>query len=381
MSIWNKILICLILLASLAMWYLGMRALATHRAWRTAAKKLQTELAQLEAERTRLIEGDASTRGIRQLQVELAKYTLQRGRVWNSCRPIRVDVRQDPQTGVVVQVSLSVDRLGLSGLQDVQELPVDSLVYLFDEREIQNGGVYLGAFRVAAVTPRQQDQPAMVQLDSVFHLTNREVQRLQRAMQAAQQGGVGWTLCELLPKDDHEIFAGLDANTLAQILPKSVVDEYVRDGKPSDPNNPNSPPFFRKLRDYESAIRHLSLKRAELIDQVAALQADKNRLDAALADSQREAQARDQEIARFQQELQRAELERDLAVNHLKAVEDTLSRVTTARDTLIEQNRVTAGEIAQAQEKAYQLIEQRVRSMAQVEQQVSQHTTAAGARN
>jgi len=373
MSIWNKILICLILLASLAMWYLGMRALATHRAWRTAAKKLQNDLAQLETEHRRLIDGDGTTKGIRQLQVELAKYTSQRGRVWNGCRPVRVDVRQDPQAGVVVQVSVTVDRLGLAGLQDVQELPVDSLVYVFDERDIRQGGVFLGAFRVAAVTPRQQDQPAMVQLESVAHLTNREVQRVQGAMQAAQQAGVGWTICELLPKDDHELFAGLDADTLAQILPKSVVDEYVRDGKPTDPSNPNSPPFFRKLRDYESAIRHLSLKRAELIDQVAALTADKNRLDAAIADSQRETQARDQEIAQFQQQLKRAEFERDLAVNHLKAVEDTLARVTTARDTLIQQNRVTVSEIAQAQEKARQLIEQRVRSMAQAEQQVSQH--------
>ncbi|MGQ9504139.1 MAG: hypothetical protein ACUVQG_02680 [Thermogutta sp.] len=381
MSIWNKILICLILLASLAMWYLGMRALATHRAWRTAVRKLQAELAQLEAEQTRLINGDATTKGIRQLQVELAKYTQQRGRVWNACRPIRVDVRSDPQAGPVAQVSLSVDRLGLAGLQDVQELPVDSLVYLFDEREIQQGGVFLGAFRVAAVTPRQQDQPAMVQLESVFHLTNREVQRLQAAFQAAQQGGIGWTLCELLPKDDHEIFAGLDANSLAQILPKSVLDEYVQDGKPSDPNNPNSPPFFRKLRDYESAIRYLSLKRAALIDQVVALQSDTKRLDAAIADAQRETQARDQEIAQFKQELQRAEQERDLAVNHLKAVEQCLSRMTAARDTLIEQNRVTVGEIAQAQEKARQLIEQRVRSMAQVGQQVSQAATTIGSQN
>lgn len=381
MSIWNKILICLILLASLAMWYLGMRALATHRAWRTAAKKLQAELAQLEAEQSRLINGDATTKGIRQLQVELAKYTQQRGRVWNACRPIRVDVRPDPQAGLIAQVSLSVDRLGLAGLQDVQELPVDSLVYLFDEREVQQGGAFLGAFRVAAVTPRQQDQPAMVQLESVFHLTNPEVQRLQAAFQAAQQGGIGWTLCELLPKDDHEIFAGLDANSLAQILPKSVIEEYVKDGKPSDPNNPNSPPFFRKLRDYESAISYLSLKRAELIDQVAALRGDKQRLDAAIADAQRDTQVRDQEVAQFQQELQRAERERGLAVGHLEAVEKCLSRVTSARDTLIQQNRVTVEEIAQAQEKGCQLIEQRVRSMAQVGQQVSQAATTAETRN
>jgi len=361
------------------MWYLGMRALATHRAWRTAAKRLQSELAQLEAERERLIHGDGTTKGIRQLQVELAKYTSQRGRVWNGCRPVRVDVRQDPQAGLVVQVSVVVDRLGLAGLQEVQELPVDSLVYLFDERDIQQGGVYLGAFRVAAVTPRQQDQPAMVQLESVLHLTDRELRRIQSAMQAAQQGGTGWTICELLPKDDHEIFAGLNPEALAQILPKKVVDEYIRDGKPSDPNNPNSPPFFRKLRDYESAIRYLHLKRSELMDQVAARTADKGRLEAAVADSQREAKARDQEVAQLQEVLKRAEFERDLAVNHLKAVEDTLARVTVARDALIQQNRVTAAEIAQAQEKARQLIEQRVRSVAQSEQPASS-VTAEGTR-
>ncbi|HPU05019.1 MAG TPA: hypothetical protein PLO20_00680, partial [Thermogutta sp.] len=161
--------------------------------------------------------------------------------------------------------------------------------------------------------------------------------------------------------------------------PKKVVDEYIRDGKPSDPNNPNSPPFFRKLRDYESAIRYLHLKRSELMDQVAALTADKGRLEAAVADSQREAKARDQEVAQLQEVLKRAEFERDLAVNHLKAVEDTLARVTVARDALIQQNRVTAAEIAQAQEKARQLIEQRVRSVAQSEQPASS-VTAEGTR-
>lgn len=367
MSIWNKVLICLILLASLAMWYLGMRALATHRAWRTAVKKLQADLAQLEKERERLIHGDATTKGIRQLRVELAKYTSQRGRVWHGCRPMRVDVRQDPQAGFVVQVSLTVEQLGLSGLQNVQELPVDSAVYLFDERDVQQGGSYLGAFRVSAVTPRQGDQPAMVQLESTGFLTNREVQRIQAAVQAAQQGNLGWTICELLPTDDHEIFAGLDAQTLAQILPKDVVDEYLRDGKPSDPNNPQSPPFWRKLRDYEVALRNLAFQRAELIDQIASLTADKNRLDACLADAKREEQARDQEIAQLKQELSRKEQERDLAQNHLKVVEDTLARVTKARDDLIRQNRQTAEELARAQIKARDLIEQRVRSVAQGE--------------
>lgn len=367
MSIWNKVLICLILVASLAMWYLGMRALATHRAWRTAVKKLQADLAQLEKERERLIHGDATTKGIRQLQVELAKYTSQRGRVWHGCRPMRVDVRQDPQAGFVVQVSLTVEQLGLSGLQNVQELPVDSAVYLFDERDVQQGGSYLGAFRVTAVTPRQENQPAMLQLESTTFLTSREVQRIQAAVQAAQQGNLGWMICELLPTDDHEIFAGLDAQTLAQILPRDVVDEYLRDGKPSDPNNPQSPPFWRKLRDYEVALRNLAFKRAELIDQIASLTADKNRLDACLADAQREEQARDQEIAQLKQDLTRKEHERDLAQNHLKVVEETLARVTKARDDLIRQNRQTAEELARAQIKARDLIEQRVRTVAQGE--------------
>ncbi|MGQ9762569.1 MAG: hypothetical protein ACUVQH_11740 [Thermogutta sp.] len=170
--------------------------------------------------------------------------------------------------------------------------------------------------------------------------------------------------CELLPVDDHEIFADLDAQTLAALLPQSVVDEYVRDGKPSDPNNPQSPPYWRKLRDYEGALRMLSLKRAELIDQLASLTADKNRLDAALADAQREEQTRDQEIAQLKQELSRKEHERDLAQNHLKAVEDTLARVTAARDQVIQQNLKTAEELARAQLKSRDLVEQRVRSMA-----------------
>ena len=46
MSIWNKVLIGLILLASIGFFILGARALKTHQYWREQALQLEQELAQ-----------------------------------------------------------------------------------------------------------------------------------------------------------------------------------------------------------------------------------------------------------------------------------------------------------------------------------------------
>lgn len=365
MSIWNKILVCLILIASLAMWYLGMRALATHRAWREAAKKLEGQLAQLKAEETVLREGDGTRRGLRQVKVELAKYVSQRGRVWLNCRPMQMAVNKTPEGSDIVQVSLVFETLGLAGLTDVQELPVDSQVYLFDERAPQDGGRYLGKFRVAAVAPRQGDQPAQVVVESLSMITPREMQLIQRAVQGAQAAEAGFSVTELLPTDDHEIFAGITPDELARMLPPSAINEYANDGKPSDPTNPQSPLFERRLRDYEWTLSYLHWRRTDLIDALAAANKNLEMLKASLADAQREEQARDAEIAQLKQDLDRATTERDAVADHLQQVEETLGRVAARRDALIQENRRTALEIARLQAQAIERIEQQTRAMAQ----------------
>ncbi|NMC21625.1 MAG: hypothetical protein GYA33_14540, partial [Thermogutta sp.] len=349
----------------LAMWYFGMRALATHRAWREAAKKVEGQLAQLKAEEAVLREGDGTRRGLRQVKVELAKYGSQRGRVWFNCRPMQMAVNKTPEGSDIVQISLVFETLGLAGLTDVQELPVDSQVYLFDERAPQDGGRYVGKFRVAAVAPRQGDQPAQVVMESLSMLTPREMQLIQQAVQGAQAAEAGFTVTELLPTDDHEIFAGVDPEELARMLPPSVVNEYANDGKPSDPTNPQSPLFERKLRDYEWALSYLHYRRADLIDALAAANKDLEMLKSSLADAQREEQARDAEIAQLKQDLDRATVERDAVAGHLGKVEETLARVSARCDALIQENRQAALEIARLQAKAIELIEQRTRAMAQ----------------
>ncbi len=365
MSIWNKILVCLILVASLAMWYLGMRALATHRAWRDAEKKLQTQLAQLEAERKTIREGDGTRMGLRQLKVELAKYVMQRGRVWYNCHPMQMAANKAPDGSDFVQISLSFDTLGLGGIPDVQQLPVDSQLYLFDERPVADGGRYLGKFRVAAVAPRQGDQAAQVVLESVSMLTPRELQIIQRAVQGAQASETGFTAAELLPSDDHEIFAGIPREELEKMLPPSVVEEYVKDGKPTDPNNPQSPPFERKLRDYEWAISYLHYRRATMIDAIASANTDLQALKFSRADADREIQAREAEIAQLKQDRDRAVAERDAVTEQLRLVDECLARVAARRDALIQENRQVALEIARLQAKAIELIDQRTRAMAQ----------------
>ena len=103
MSIWNKVLVGLIGVASLALFYLAARTMKTHQYWRELAAKFEQRIEQLDRANETLVEGAGrpSAPGqpaIRQLRLELNKLVLDRGRMWLHCDP-KVKVNPEPGHG------------------------------------------------------------------------------------------------------------------------------------------------------------------------------------------------------------------------------------------------------------------------------------------
>ena len=259
MSIWNKILIVLILLASLGLFYLSARALKTHQYWREQARDRQQELGweldaqlvwtegpdsaavkareeelqklgpeagqgmqqakqQFEEQAKQLLTNMGSDAGLmerdvrlgrRQAEVALHEQLLQRGRVWIGCMP------QQVQAGLVSVV------IPIPGHQ----IEAQTVLWVFDKPDVQRRGSYLGQFTVTAVGGQDN---RMLQLQPGVRMTAPQFKRLQ---QSAARGSPDWVLYEVMPTDSHEALAGLDEERLKQMLPQGTVQEYIMDGQ------------------------------------------------------------------------------------------------------------------------------------------------------
>jgi hypothetical protein len=257
MSIWNKVLVGLILVASLAFFYLAMRTLQTHKHWR--------ELVRDHIEGTG--EGPAYRPGIdwyrtnaEELQEQIEAKTLelrillaQRGRVWANCRP-RVDAGTK-QTGLV-----AVDTSG-------RGIAEKTVLYVFDESHVQQGGRYVGEFKVATLevldgngngaleqaecppafrqffpaadrngdgtldpeefSAAKAKYPGPEMLKPALAMTQEELDRLVGAVAA----DTSWRMYETMPADSHEALARIDPEQRKELLPADGADEYLKDGQ------------------------------------------------------------------------------------------------------------------------------------------------------
>ena len=132
--------------------------------------------------------------------------------MWTDCQP-----QAGPQTAQTGQVAVATNVRGISPQLVLQ---------VFDATPVQDGGRYLGEFRVAEV----QEAAGLLTLEPSLRMSARELQRL--ATGAAS--GATWTLYETMPVDTHETFADLTPEQLKQLLPADSVEEYLNDGKMLD---------------------------------------------------------------------------------------------------------------------------------------------------
>jgi len=363
MSIWNKVLVGLIAVAALVFWYMTMRTLKTQQYWRELAQAYQDAVDEVKDQNELLREGREEDgqlvfMGIRQTKFELEKVLLDRGRAWYNCTPAAT-----PQTAQTGEVRVTTD------LPDPHGLTVNTVVYVFEEKPVAEGGAYLGPFVVDQVAAKQ------VALKPAFQFTPAELQRISRS-----QGP--WVMYDKLPADNYYLFAELDEEQLRKLLPAESVEEYLHHGEEASWEDveqwgidgvvvdENGLPllddqgrkiedrdgiFHRRLRDY-AALLHAApygeqydalvpsrrTKQTLLANLITTMQRDVQYMRAAADDAKRQVTFRQNEIAALKADLAKIRAERDAVAN-----------------------RTMAAQIARIQLEAARRIEERARAMAQ----------------
>ncbi|MCS7237287.1 MAG: hypothetical protein NZ899_03350 [Thermoguttaceae bacterium] len=395
MYIWNRVLLGVVGLLSLVMLILGARALKTHQYWRQIALRLEQELKEQQRLR-RILLGLAPLEEIQQAREKgLITYTLpeietavhdimlRRGPVWYGCQPRGVD----PANGAV-RVVVPVPN---------HQIQPRNVFWVFDERPLNQGGAFLGVFEVAGIGGEENRE---LQLTPLLSMEPGEIQRLQQSAAAPTM----WTLRQLLPPDQPQIFAGLSTAELEQLFPATafprpeerqrIISEYEFDGKPltveearlkglrgivaatdergnivleeglPKPLDSGKGIFVRQLRAYESLIGWYHRQRAEWRDRLAVAQRTGNYLKRVTADATLQQQFRQRDVDYFRQEKARETAERDLVASFRQSVEDRLNQDRAEIQRILAENRRMAGELARIQAEAIRAVEARIQQMA-----------------
>ena len=135
-------------------------------------------------------------------------------------------------------------------------LVVDSVVFAFDQAPYEQGGRYVGEFKVTAVAEGSPDVTVVPNLP----LTEAQTQALDKAKGP-------WALYATMPVDDPAEFASLDEATRAKLLPKDSVADY---GKAD-----------RELHDYKAFFHEDVVQRALIEDSIAKINNNIQRMAAA----------------------------------------------------------------------------------------------------
>lgn len=372
MSIWNKVLLGLVIFTALVFSYLGMRTLKTHQYWCELTKKIEKKEAEVAAQNELLVEGSPEgaaepVRGIKQYRAEINNLVSLRGRMWSNCEPKNAN----PQTG---QVTVAPDRPAPHLIRD------SNVLYVFDENDAAKGGRYLGKFIVTAVAE------TTVALAPLEPMNERELAQL-----AKSKGP--WVMYEKMPADNHWAMAELSEADKKALLPKDVVGEYLHDGEKATwetiDNEWKVPGelvdefgkrlrdadgkkladakglYERPLRDYDVIFTDAKLERTMMAHLFASLQANTARLAEAAAEVKAQITSRKAQVADMTEAKGKIETERAALLAHEKALKRRIGEFTTMVNTLLASNRAQAAEIAKAQLEAAKRIDARSPSMAQ----------------
>ncbi len=354
MSIWNKILLGLVGVASLALFYLAARTLKTHQYWYNLAQQYQAKIDQVQSDTYKLREGVApdgtsAPPGIRQVRRELDQLLIDRGRVWHNCvaKLTNVDKAKGTVEARVTADASNPDSLANKG---------NCVVYAFEEANAQDGGRYLGEFRVS-VGPDKQPL-----LQSAMMMPPREIERLTAAKQP-------WVLYEQMPHDNHRLFADLTDKQKEAILPRDVATEYLNDGKPAAKNEPAdhtvNGKYVRALRDYQTLFHADRINWTQMLDLFEATTRDKALIDSALADARRQEQADAKHVVEAKEKLAKFAHQRDIVKAYHEKLQSQLEAVTAEVDQLLKANQAAADQLARSQWEAVRRIDQRVHDMVQ----------------
>jgi hypothetical protein len=350
MSIWNKILIGLIITASLVFFYMSSRMLKTQKYWSDLAEKYSKRIDELQkndklCEEGGTVDGQFKP-GIEQVRAELNLLNIDRQRVWYNCDP-KVDINR--QTGVVT-VKVAVDQPSPIGIAN------RSIVYVFEEAPAAQKGQFLGEFKVTAVADKQ------VTLEPAFKITKADVDKLAQAKRP-------WDLYDSLPHDNHEILSQLSEQDKKAMLPADSAAEYIGDGQAAPQNAPPQQvadgKYVRPLRNYDYLFDMYRSKLTELVDKEEANKRDTEMVENTLADAKIQVQFYRDQVQVVKIVLAKIERQRDAVKAHLDKLKEKIAEAKADVMDMIKNNKAMAGQIAKIQLDATRRIDERTRAMAQ----------------
>jgi hypothetical protein len=363
MYLWNKILVALIGVAALPLLFLAMWTLKTEKTWGESAKQHELALERVQNQIEELTEGVEKDGvlvkpGIRQMSLAWYKLLLDRRRAWAHCDP---KIKIGRQEGTA-EITLTIEQPTPHGIIP-KDAPKDrkAVVYAFEETDVQKKGQYLGEF-----TATNQDDKHVVLVPTAT-LNPRELDRLEKLAKAKTRGP--WVIYEMLPRDNHELLAGLSDQELKAMLPADTLAEYLKDGKPAAADDPKervqAGKYVRQLRDYGVLFGAEQRKRVLLSASLEASRQDKQLIDEALADARKQEEACKRDIRTVTQSKALTEHQRDVVTAYCKQLEEKLAAVQEMTARLIKTNQAMAGQMAQLQLEAAARIDARTRAMAQ----------------
>lgn len=323
--IYQVVLVVFLFLGIVGFFYLSARTLKTHDAWRKVVNRTKADIERVEQE-TKLTrqggdpdaEGVVDPKGIRQLQQDLQKLTIDRGGVIYG-------VPVDGVTDGVVQLTLASPEHGLAP---------GMVVFAFSEPSKQEGGHYLGEFKVTVVG----DDTTKVQIAPNLPLTSAQAERL-----AAATGPL--TLYMTMPIDDATEFATLEDEVRRGLLPEASLAEFSQ--------------ADRRLYDYEQYFHQHFVQVSLLNDAINKLNSNIARMTAATQEAEKEAAFRQDEKEKLAADLAMFDKEKQAIADYLDSLVKTYQQVVEQMKSTYVANRQMAAQITSRQLRAAQEIDQR----------------------
>ncbi len=302
MSIWNKVLVGLVIVVGLAYLFFAATALKARSYWGESSNKHEEALATVAQEKQLLMDGVAAEGkpGVRQLAQEVHGMVIGRGRVWRGSVPKLVKAETGEATVVTHLPAPHRDAL-------------KAQMFVFQEPTAQGQAAFLGEFSVAAVADRQW------QLQPVRPMTEAERDRLRRSRGP-------WSLYEVMP------------------------------GEPMEGDSADV--------DYHVLFSEFYRQRALLDDLIAATTADTQAVENADTSARQGVELLQKDIAATKEEIKAMRAEHDLVAKHVADLEAKLAQLKDAAQKTELANRAAASELARLQLEAIRRIDERTSKIA-----------------
>jgi hypothetical protein len=193
---------------------------------------------------------------------------------------------------------------------------------------------YLGEFKVVNVAEKA------ITLQLTMKPSDRQWNQIQNTK-------MPWLLYERMPVDRSDMFAGLDQQQLAALMPSvpaEVLDEYLRDGKEAKADDPEARvmngKYERSLRDYAVYFHALHGEITSLQDKIAAATTDLAIAERTRDDVKKQVELSQNRIDKeLQPQLKQVSAERDLLDAQAKQTESALADVRAQVDKALAENK------------------------------------------